>query len=147
MAAAAVLVLGGVAPAVPAAAEPRPIRSTYAVTAPAPYVLYTDGGKFGRFGCDQGIEGVHKETRSVTLPRRGLLTVRVSFYGDWDLYLLDGRGRPVDVAASGRYIDAHTGYETLAYRHRGGQRTFQVVACNTFGHKDATVSYVFHPLH
>jgi hypothetical protein len=127
--------------AAPAGAAPRTLKKSYAVTEPVPFPMTTDVP--GYYGCNDGQEGVSKNTTGITLPARGVLKVQLDYSGDWDLYLYDSKGTMVAASENDDSGSVDPAVEKLTYKKVVKGAKYNIVACNWAGTKDATVSYVF----
>jgi hypothetical protein len=122
-----------------ASAAPKTAGGTYAVRAPLPFPMTTTVP--GMYGCIDGPEGVSKVTKTVTLPADGSLTVEVSYSGDWDLYVLDPKGKMIGAAETTETGNTGPAKEKAVVK-KAKKGTVDIVACNWSGLPDATVKWV-----
>jgi len=126
-----------VAPA--AVANPtKPITKTYSVTAPAPDPSNWAGQ--GYSVCAQNVPGSY-HIEPFKVPAAGTLKVELSkFTGDWDLLLMDGKGKEL---AYGGSSDV-TGSEISQVKFKKAGEV-QIVACNWAGGPTGEVTYTYTP--
>jgi hypothetical protein len=129
------------AAAAPADAAPKTIKKSYTLMLPVPYPVTTTVP--GGYGCNQGPEGVTRNTTAVTFPSAGTLVVTVDYTGDWDLYLLDAPGNMVASSESDETGNTGPGTEKITYKKIKKGAKYSILACNWLGLKDATVKYTF----
>ena len=124
--------------AMPAAGTHKPpISESYDVTAPVPYPV--DGASH----CTDGVEGLTKNTRPVTLPDRGVLEVELSgFLGDWVLELFDAKGRMLAQAA---VLDPTNlaPVRKVTYKKATPGQEVRIAVCNVEGGPSGSVTYTF----
>ena len=120
-----------------ALAAPKPITKTYTATAPAPDPTNAAGGYTV---CAQNVPGsFHIEEFKV--PGPGALKVELTEYQvDWDLLLMDGKGK--ELASSGSGGVGGPEIASLKLKKAG---IVQIVACNWSGGPTGTVTYTFTP--
>ena len=133
----AVLALAGTADA-----KPKPVTQSYNVVAPVPFPMTTDVP--GMYGCIDGEEGLSKNTRRVKLPFNGSLVVQVTYSGDWDLYVLDTKGKMIGAAETTETANTGPAKEKLTVK-KATKGSVDIVACNWAGMKDATVKWTLTP--
>jgi hypothetical protein len=121
--------------AAPAGAAPKTMKATYSVTEPVPYPSQTGG-------CNEGVEDVNKDSHAITLPNKGVLVVKMTFTGDWDLYLQNAAGDVVASSEGDNTGNTDGATEKLTYKKGTKGQKLTIVACNWAGLTDATVSYV-----
>lgn len=122
--------------AAPAGAAPKTMKASYDVMEPVPYPSQQGG-------CYEGVEGASKNSRTITLPAKGVLVVKMTYTGDWDLYLQNAKG---DVVASSESDDTGNtdgAVEKITYKKGTKGQKLTLVGCNWAGLKDASISYVF----
>lgn len=124
--------------AMPASASHKPpVKESYEVTAPVPYPV-EDASH-----CTDGVEGMTKNTRAVTLPDRGVLVVELSgFLGDWVLELFDDKGRMLGQAAELDPTNTAPVRKVTYKKATPGQKV-SIAVCNVEGGPRATVAYTF----
>lgn len=122
--------------AVPSHAAP-PVTGTYDVVIPVPHPV-EDGGVH----CNQGLDDLTRHTQSVTLPRAGVLDVKVSgFLGDWVVEVYDAKGR---VLAYGASLDLQSGVREAKWKKKkAGAEKVSIVVCNFGGTPAGKVAYRF----
>jgi len=125
-------------------AAPGPMRGGFTAHAPQP----DPTSYFGlgpHFVCNMTFPQSW-DSRPFVAPGAGSLALTVSgFTGDWDLLVLDSRGRDVAVSHDLDFIRTdEPGVDRALLRIRRAAR-FTVTACNTLGSDTATVSWVFTP--
>lgn len=124
--------------AAPAAlAAPKPITKTYTATAPVPDPTNLAGGYSV---CAQNVPGsFHVEPFKV--PGAGTLKIELKDYQiDWDLLLMDGKGKELASSGSGGLGEP----EVVSLRIKK-PTAVQIVACNWAGGPTGTVTYTFTP--
>ena len=135
----ALLTLGVLAAATVAApiavAAPKPITKTYTATAPVPDPTNAAGGYTV---CAQNVpQSFHIEEFKV--PAAGTLKVELTDYQiDWDLLLMDGKGKELGSSGSGG-----VGEPEIAQVKFKKPTVVQIVACNWSGGPTGTVKYTF----
>jgi hypothetical protein len=129
------------AAAAPADAAPKTIKKSYVLMLPVPYPATTDVPN--QYGCNDGPEGVSRNTTGVTFPSAGTLVATVDYTGDWDLYLLDAGGNRIAESESDEAGSTGPGTEKITYKKIKKGAKYSIVACNWLGLKDATVKYTF----
>ena len=132
----AVLAAAGVA-APGALAAPKPITKTYTATAPLPDPTNVGGGYTV---CAQNVpQSFHIEEFKV--PAAGTLKVELTEYQvDWDLLLMDGKGKELGSSGSGGVGEPEIAQ--VKFKKAG---VVQIVACNWSGGPTGTVTYTFTP--
>ena len=117
-------------------APPKPITKTYEATAPAP-----DPSNYAGQGysvCAQNVPGSF-HTEEFKAPAAGSLKVELTDYqGDWDLLLMDGKGKEL---ATGGSSDLGTPEIATVKLKKPG--VIQIVACNWAGGPTGQVKYTF----
>lgn len=132
-----VLAIGALALPADAKPKPKPITQAYDVTAPVPYAV--DGASH----CADGVEGLSKNTRPVTLPAKGVLQIELSGYlGDWVLELFDAKGKMLGQAAAFDPANAAPKLK-LTYKKAAKGQKVQIAVCNVTGGPTAKVKYTF----
>ncbi|HVE98415.1 MAG TPA: hypothetical protein VNA12_04470 [Mycobacteriales bacterium] len=131
------LVLAAAAGSPAVASHKEPLYEAYEVTAPVPYAV--DGASH----CTDGVEGLTKNTRPLTLPDRGLLEIELSGYlADWVLELFDAKGKMLGQAA--QFAPANTSPKvSMTYKKATPGQKVRIVACNVKGGPKAKVAYTF----
>ena len=125
--------------AAPAAvANPKPVTKTYTATAPLPDPSNFTGD--GYSVCAQNVpQSFHIEEFKV--PAAGTLKVVLgAFQGDWDLLLMDGKGK--ELAAGGALPPATEEIAQVKFKKAG---VVQIVACNWAGGPTGEVTYTYTP--
>ena len=119
------------------AAPQKPITKTYTATAPTPDPTNVAGGYTV---CAQNVPGsFHVE--EFKAPGAGALKVELTEYQvDWDLLLMDGKGK--ELASSGSGGVGEPEIASLKLKKAG---VVQIVACNWSGGPTGTVTYTFTP--
>ncbi len=131
--AAAAVALVALAPA--ANAGPRRMRGEFDAHA-IPFPL---DGSLVSGGCANGVEGIHKVSKTFTARFGGFLTARLDgFEGDWDLRLFDADGE--ERASSTTFNPISYPYEELVTYVRRGEK-LTLTACNWAGSTDARAEY------
>lgn len=125
------------APAALAAPKPKPITKTYTATAPVPDPTNLVGGYSV---CAQNIPGsFHVEPLKV--PGAGTLKIELKDYQiDWDLLLMDGKGKELAFSGSGGLGEP----EVVSLKLKK-PTAVQIVACNWVGGPTGVVTYTFTP--
>lgn len=119
------------------AGHKAPVKESYDVTAPVPYPVEDTSH------CTDGVEGMTKNTRAVTLPDRGVLDVELSgFLGDWVLELFDAKGRMLGQAAVLDPTDTAPVRKVTYKKGTPGQEV-RIAVCNVNGGPRAKVAYTF----
>ena len=115
----------------------KPITKTYTATAPLPDPTNVGGGYTV---CAQNVpQSFHIE--EFKAPGAGSLKVELTeFQVDWDLLLMDGKGK--ELASSGSGGVGEPEIATLKLKKPG---VIQIVACNWSGGPTGTVTYTFTP--
>ncbi len=130
------VVLAAATAAAPAAlAAPKPVTKTYTATAPVPDPTNVAGGYSV---CAQNVPGsFHVEPFKV--PAAGTLKIELTGYQvDWDLLLMDGKGKELASSGSGGV----SGPEVISMKLKK-PTDVQIVACNWSGGPTGTVTYTF----
>lgn len=134
--AAPLVLLAAGALAVPADAKPKPVTKSWEVTA-VPFPM--DAASH----CKEGVEGVSRSTRQVTLPARGVLVAELTgFHGDWVLEVYDAKGRMVGQGYS-PLNPGSTGAAKVTYKKGAKGQKLSIAACNFAGGPTATAKYTF----
>lgn len=121
------------------AAKRKPVTSTYGVLLPVPYPVEGSGGAH----CSEGIDGLSRDLRKVTLPAAvGQLKVTLSgFVGDWVVEIYDAKGR---VLAYGAELNLTSGTRQATYKKKkSAKETITLAVCNLGGTPQAIVSRTF----
>jgi hypothetical protein len=134
----AVLVVG----TADAAPKPKPVTGTYDVVAPVPFPMTTDVPEM--YGCIDGVEGASKNTTRVTLPFNGTMSAQVTYTGDWDLYVLDTKGKMIGAAETSETGNTGASKEKLTIK-KAKKGPVDIVACNWSGLPDGTVTWTLTP--
>ena len=131
----AVLAAATVAAPGAVAAPPKPITKTYTATAPVPDPTNVAGGYTV---CAQNVpQSFHIEEFKV--PAAGTLKVELTEYQvDWDLLLMDGKGKELGSSGSGGVGEPEVAQ--VKFKKAG---VVQIVACNWSGGPTGTVTYTF----
>ena len=131
------LLAGAVSPAL--AAPPNPVTTKYDAVAPLPFPTSQAGLSHG---CEEGTEAVSKHTERFTFPTTGTLLLELTGYtADWDLILLDDKGKFITESAG----DETTTKEKITWKKGKKGQTVQVVACNWAGGPVANGTITFTP--
>lgn len=119
------------------AAPPKPVTKTYTATAPLPDPTNLVGGYSV---CAQNVpQSFHIEQFKV--PAAGSVKVVLTgFLGDWDLLLMDGKGKEL---AYGGALPPETG--EIAQVKFKKPTVLQIVACNWAGGPTGEVTYTYTP--
>lgn len=119
--------------AAPSLAEgKRRMSDEWTAESPVPYP------NLGPPGCTQGTEGMQKESYELTTPGPGMLDATLAhFYGDWDLWIMDDKNRPL---ASSRAPNEPL--ERVRLRLKAHQKIW-IVACNGAGGPAAEVAFSY----
>ena len=136
-----VTLLAGSADAAPKP-KPKPVKQTYSVLNPVPFPMMETVP--GMYGCNDGQDGVSKNTKRVTLPYDGTFAAQLTFTGDWDLYVFDIKGRMIGAAESDTAGSTGAGTEKLTIK-KAKKGAIDIVACNWAGLKDGTVTWTLTP--
>ncbi|HVE62540.1 MAG TPA: hypothetical protein VNB94_01885 [Mycobacteriales bacterium] len=128
---AAISAIGGVAEA----KHKKPITKSYTATAPNPDPTNYAGGSV----CARNVPGsAHIE--KFTAPEAGTLKAEISkFQGDWDMLLLDEKGRELSNSGGSELVD---GTEKMTYKFKK-PGTVSIIACNWAGGPTAAAKYEF----
>ncbi|HEU0131043.1 MAG TPA: hypothetical protein VFQ85_08640 [Mycobacteriales bacterium] len=126
-----------------AASKPKTIKKSYQVSLPVPYPMLETVP--GGYGCNQGQEGVTRDTKTFTFPSNGTLVVSVAFAGDWDLYLYDSKGTMVGASENDTSGSVSPDVEKVTFKKIKKGAKYQIQPCNWLGEKDGTVTYTFTP--
>lgn len=118
-----------------AVARPRQMKGSFTAAAkPLPVAWpVTDEG------CMQGIEDVHRVTKTLTARFSGWLQVSANFSGDWDLALFDPEGRRAAMSEH-QWSTLEEGEQLDYYLHKG--QSVDIAVCNNASGSDAAVEYV-----
>lgn len=119
------------------AGHQAPVSERYDVTAPVPFPVEASSH------CTDGIEGTTKNTRTITLPSRGVLQVELSgFLGDWVLELFDAKGRMLGQSAALDPTNTAPVRKVTYKKATPGQQV-KIAVCNVEGGPKASVNYTF----
>jgi hypothetical protein len=122
--------------AVPAHAKPKPVTQSWQVTA-VPFPMEAASH------CKEGVEGVSRATRQVTLPGRGTLVAELAaFQGDWVLEVYDAKGRMLGQGYS-PLNPGSTGKAKVTVKKGVKGQKLSIAACNFTGGPTATAKYTF----
>jgi hypothetical protein len=132
---------GALAVAAAPADAAKTIKKSYTLSLPVPYPVDTTVPT--GYGCNQGPEGLTKNTTPVTFPANGSVVITVEYSGDWDLYLLDASGAMVGLAETAETGNTGPSSEKINYKKIKKGAKYSILACNWLGLKDATVTYTF----
>lgn len=141
-----VVAAGALAP-VAAAPKPKPITAAYDVEGlPVPLPITGSEG-FGSSSCeDPRLEGVSTTTKTIKPTGAGTLTVDVTkFSGDWDITVLDDKGKVLGVGAGTSTPTALTQTnpaEKLVLKTKKAS-TLKIAVCNFGGSLTAHVEFAF----
>ena len=141
-----VVAAGALAPAV-AGPKPKPITAEYDVEGiPVPLPITGNEG-FGANSCTAPeFEGVSTTTKTIKTTGAGILTVDVTkFSGDWDITVLDDKGRVLGVGAGTATPTAlaETNVAEKLVLKTKKPMTLNIAVCNFLGSATAHVKYVF----
>lgn len=141
----ALLVMAGLAtglfaaPGLAGGKKKKKIEDTVSVTA-APLPNYSSITATSSPGCTAGQEGVHKVTTPLHIPGKGKLSADLKgFTGDWDLYVLDKKGRVLVESANDQTAGAPM-EEKVALKIKK-MTDVAIVACNWAGTPQAELHY------
>ena len=128
---AAIMTVGGAAEA----NHKKPITKTYTATATNPDPTNYAGGNV----CRRNVPGsAHVEEFSA--PEAGTLKAELGkFTGDWDMLLIDDKGRELSSSGGGEFVD---GKEKMVYKVKKSM-TLNIIACNWAGGPTAEGKYEF----
>lgn len=136
----ALAVAAGCLAAPPAeAAKRKPVTAQYTVLLPVPYPVEGSGGVH----CAEGIDGLSRDLRKVTLPAAvGQLKVTLSgFVGDWVVEIYDAKGR---VLGYGAELNLTSGTRQASYKKKkSAKETVTIAVCNLGGSPQALVTRTF----
>lgn len=141
-----VVAAGALAPAV-AAPKPKPITEEYDVEGlPVPLPITGSEG-FGDNSCaDPRLEGISTTTKTIKPKGAGTLTVDVTkFSGDWDITVLDDKGKVLGVGAGTATPTAlaqSNPAEKLVLKTKKAT-TLNIAVCNFGGSPTAHVKFSF----
>ena len=129
-------ILAAATVAAPAAlAAPKPITKTYTATAATPDPTNAGGGYTV---CAQNVPGSF-HTEPFKVPAAGSLKVTLTDYQvDWDLLLVDDKGRELGSSGAGGV----GGPETLQVKFKKATAV-KIIACNWSGGPTGKVTYTF----
>ena len=122
----------------PASAKPRPkpVTESWEVTA-VPFPM--DAAAH----CQEGAEGVTRETRQITLPAKGVLVAELTgFQGDWVLEVYDAKGTMLGQGYS-PLNPGGTGKAKVTYKKGAKGAKISIAACNFTGGPTAQAKYTF----
>jgi hypothetical protein len=139
---AAALLLAGTADA-----AAKPVTKSFDVTAPVPFPVTQPPPPADTplvTGCFDGAEGVSKVTTRVTLPFNGVLAVKVDFIGDWDLIVVDAKGKVLADAENWQLANTGAGTEKTVIK-KAKKGPVDIAVCNWAGQPDATVTWTLTP--
>jgi hypothetical protein len=132
----AVLAIGALALPADAKPKPKPVTQSWDVTA-VPFPMEASSH------CKEGVEGVSRATRDVTLPGRGTLVAELTgFHGDWVLEVYDAKGRMVGQGYS-PLSPGSTGRAKVTVKKGLKGQKLSIAACNFTGGPNATAKYTF----
>ena len=140
------LAAGAFAPAF-AAPKPKPITAEYDVEG-IPFPMPVTGNEgFGANSCeDSRLEGISTTTKAIKTTGAGTLTVDVTkFSGDWDITVMDDKGKVLGVGAGTATPTAlaeSNVAEKLVLKTKKGM-ALKIAVCNFGGSPTAHVKYVF----
>ena len=145
---AAVVAAGAVAPAVAAPPKPKPIVEEWSMQhVPVPLPLAGIDGVDGTNSCtNPAFEGVSTTTKTIKTKGAGTLAVTLSdFDGDWDITVLDDKGRVMAVGAGTTTPTALTqsGATEKAVVKTKKAMTLVIASCNFLGGPTAEGKLVF----
>jgi len=93
-------------------------------------------------GCNEGEEGMSKTSKEMKAPFTGVLTVTMeNFQGDWDLFVTNAAGNPLNSSVESQLTGAPATEEVVFAFKKGSK--FQMVACNWLGGASADVSWTY----
>ena len=136
---ATVALIAGTADAAP---KPKPVTQKFEVTVPVPFPGTSETMVLP--DCFAGQEGVSKVTTRVALPASGSLAVRVDFSGDWDLAVLDTKGKVLGSSESFQLGSTGPGVEKLVVK-KAKKGPIDIAVCNWAGLPDGTVTWTLTP--
>jgi hypothetical protein len=142
-----VVAAGAVAPALAAPKKPKPITEEYAMEhVPVPLPITGSEG-FGSNSCiEPTFEGISITTKTIKTTGPGTLEVNVTeFDGDWDITVLDDKGRVVGVGdgtSTPTALTATGNVEKLVVKTKKPM-TLNIAVCNFLGGLTATGKYTF----
>ena len=117
--------------------KPKPVTQSWEVTA-VPFPMEAAASH-----CKEGVEGVTRGTRAVTLPGRGSLVAELTgFHGDWVLEVYDAKGRMVGQGYSA-LNPGSTGKAKVTFKKGLKGQKLSIAACNFTGGPTATAKYTF----
>ncbi len=97
----------------------------------------------GKASCLQGIAGVHFAAQRFQAPEAGTLVLHLEgLEGDWDIYVLDARGKRLAASEQAQILDGADPEERLSVRLMA-RRRIEMVACNWLGEPEVEVHYEF----
>lgn len=145
---AAVVAAGALAPALAAPPKPKPIVEEWSMQhAPIPLPLAGIDGVDGTNSCtNPAFEGVSTTTKTIKTKGAGTLAVTLSdFDGDWDITVLDDKGRVLATGAGTTTPTAltATGATEKAVVKTKKAMTLVIASCNFLGGPTAEGKLVF----
>ena len=130
---------GALAPALAAPAKPKPITESWSMQhAPLPVPLAGVDGVDGTNSCtNSAFEGLSITTKTIKTTGAGTLQVDLSgFAGDWDITVMDGKGKVLGIGAGTTTADPSslgTDLKEKAVIKTKKPMTLVIAACNFLG--------------
>lgn len=145
---AAVVAAGALAPALAAPPKPKPITEEWSMQhAPIPLPLVGIDGVDGTNSCaDPAFEGISTTTKTIKTKGAGTLAVTLTdFDGDWDITVMDDKGKVLATGAGTTTPTAltATGATEKAVVKTKKAMTLVVASCNFLGGPTAEGKLVF----
>lgn len=146
-----VVAAAGLAPALaaPPKPKPKPITASYdLMLAPVPLPLVGEPDIDGANSCtNPDLEGISTDTRVIKPVGAGTLKVDVTgFAGDWDITVLDGKGKVLGIGSGTTTADPSSVGTDLVEKATIKIRRateLRIAVCNFGGGPEASVKYVF----